>query len=129
MNLQHRFWADYTARDFALLDRAALVAVLPVGAIEQHEPHLPLSVDTAIVNGVVAACLPAADSRRLPGYFSADDARGQTRRMAGHADPFGTNFDGDVVRNRCFGRSGGGAQTGDVERPWWADCSDGHRGT
>ena len=58
MTLEHRFWADYTARDFARLDRGALVAVLPVGAIEQHGPHLPLSVDTAIVNGLVAACLP-----------------------------------------------------------------------
>ena len=58
MTLEHRFWADYTARDFARLDRANLVAVLPVGAIEQHGPHLPLSVDTAIVNGLVAATLP-----------------------------------------------------------------------
>ena len=58
MHLEHRFWADYTARDFARLDRGALVAVLPVGAIEQHGPHLPLAVDTAIVNGLVAACLP-----------------------------------------------------------------------
>ena len=58
MTLEHRFWADYTARDFARLDRAALIAVLPVGAIEQHGPHLPLSVDTAIVNGLVAAVLP-----------------------------------------------------------------------
>jgi len=41
----HRYWADYTAADFAKLDRGALVAVLPVGAIEQHGPHLPLSVD------------------------------------------------------------------------------------
>ena len=58
MTLEHRFWANYTARDFARLDRGNLIAVLPVGAIEQHGPHLPLSVDTAIVNGLVATCLP-----------------------------------------------------------------------
>ena len=58
MTLKHRFWADYTARDFAALDRENLIAVLPVGAIEQHGPHLPLAVDTAIVNGIVAATLP-----------------------------------------------------------------------
>jgi creatinine amidohydrolase len=33
------------------------VAVLPVAAIEQHGPHLPLSVDTTLVNGVVNASL------------------------------------------------------------------------
>lgn len=58
MTLKHRFWADYTARDFAALDRENLIAVLPVGAIEQHGPHLPLSVDTAIINGIVAATVP-----------------------------------------------------------------------
>lgn len=53
-----RFWADYTAQDFAGLDRAGLVAVLPVGAIEQHGPHLPLSVDRDILDGIIAAALP-----------------------------------------------------------------------
>lgn len=56
--MKSRFWADYTAREFAALDRGSLIAVLPVGAIEQHGPHLPLSVDQAILDGVVAATLP-----------------------------------------------------------------------
>lgn len=56
--MKHRFWADYTARDFAALDRANVIAVLPVGAIEQHGPHLPLSVDQAILDGIIAATLP-----------------------------------------------------------------------
>ncbi len=56
--LKHRFWADYTSRDFAALDRGNLVAVLPVGAIEQHGPHLPLSVDRDILDGIIAAALP-----------------------------------------------------------------------
>ena len=49
-----RFWADLTTRDFAQLDPAATVAVLPVAATEQHGPHLPLSVDQTLVDGVVA---------------------------------------------------------------------------
>jgi creatinine amidohydrolase len=53
-----RFWADLTTRDFASLDPAATVAVLPLGATEQHGPHLPLSVDQTLVDGVVAACIP-----------------------------------------------------------------------
>ena len=56
--LASRFWADLTTRAFAGLDAAATVAVLPVGATEQHGPHLPLSVDQSIVDGVVAAALP-----------------------------------------------------------------------
>ena len=58
MPSQPRFWADLTTRDFAQLDPATTVAVLPVGATEQHGPHLPLSVDQSLVDGVVAACLP-----------------------------------------------------------------------
>ena len=39
------------------MDRQRLLAVLPVAATEQHGPHLPLSVDTDLVNGVVQASL------------------------------------------------------------------------
>ena len=57
-----RFWADYTTREFARLEREDLVAVLPVGAIEQHGPHLPMKVDSFIADAIVArlaARLPA----------------------------------------------------------------------
>ncbi len=67
MQLPSRFWADLTSRHFAQLAASVsidqAVAVLPVAAIEQHGPHLPVSVDTTLVNGVVNACLahlPAA---------------------------------------------------------------------
>jgi creatinine amidohydrolase len=53
-----RFWADLKSPDFARLDLARCIAVLPLAAIEQHGPHLPLDVDTALVNGVIAASLP-----------------------------------------------------------------------
>ena len=53
-----RFWADLATTDFERLDRTRAIAVLPVAATEQHGPHLPLSVDTDLVEGVVQACLP-----------------------------------------------------------------------
>lgn len=56
-----RFWADLRSSDFATLQASGAVAhciaVLPVAATEQHGPHLPLSVDTVLVNGVIAAAL------------------------------------------------------------------------
>ena len=68
MGIPSRFWSDLGTRDFAALDPGTTVAVLPVSATEQHGPHLPLSVDQALVDGVVAAALPhlAAD---LPALF------------------------------------------------------------
>ena len=60
--LTSRFWADLTTRDFAALQSAGqadqVVAVLPVAAIEQHGPHLPLSVDATLLQGVIDAALP-----------------------------------------------------------------------
>ena len=53
-----RFWAELRTTDFARLDLARTIAVLPVAATEQHGPHLPLNVDTVLVDGVVQAALP-----------------------------------------------------------------------
>ncbi len=61
MNPQ-RYWSDLTTQDFAGIDRARLIALLPVGATEQHGPHLPLSVDSRIAAALikrVADTLPA----------------------------------------------------------------------
>ena len=52
------YWADQKAPTFRDLP-GDLVAVLPVGAIEQHGPHLPVSVDRDLVEAVVARCLAA----------------------------------------------------------------------
>ena len=62
MNLPSKFWADLSSRQFSQLAASSVinqtVAVLPVAAIEQHGPHLPVSVDTSLVNGVIEAALP-----------------------------------------------------------------------
>ncbi|WP_433490370.1 mycofactocin biosynthesis peptidyl-dipeptidase MftE [Nocardia grenadensis] len=52
--------ADLTSPDVAALRATAPVLVVPVGATEQHGPHLPLSTDTdlavALCAGVAARC-------------------------------------------------------------------------
>lgn len=50
------YWAEQSAPVFRTLP-ANLVAVLPVGAIEQHGPHLPVSVDRDLVDATVTRCL------------------------------------------------------------------------
>jgi creatinine amidohydrolase len=51
--MPRRYWQDMTTTDFGRLDRARVIAVLPVAAIEQHGPHLPVAVDACINLGVV----------------------------------------------------------------------------
>jgi len=57
-----RWWQDISTREFAAGQASGLaarsVAVLPVAAIEQHGPHLPVSVDATLVDGIVRAALP-----------------------------------------------------------------------
>ncbi len=49
-----RAWRDLTTVDVATRDMAHAVAVLPVAAIEQHGPHLPLGTDALIAEGYLA---------------------------------------------------------------------------
>jgi creatinine amidohydrolase len=50
-------WAELTTSDFAGGALKDALAMLPVAAVEQHGPHLPLSTDAVINQGVIdAAC-------------------------------------------------------------------------
>lgn len=59
-------WANLSSHDVAALDHDRAIAVLPLGATEQHGPHLPLSVDTDLAQAMVAEA-----ARRLPADFPA----------------------------------------------------------
>jgi len=56
MNLPKREWMEMTWQDVAGAgaDAARWIAVLPLAAVEQHGPHLPLGVDTFIAEAYLA---------------------------------------------------------------------------
>jgi creatinine amidohydrolase len=54
-------WTDWTTEELAALEKSRAIAVLPVGATEQHGPHLPLSVDTDLAEAVLARAAPLTD--------------------------------------------------------------------
>ena len=51
MTLPARNWMDMTWQEVAGADTGRWIAVLPLAAVEQHGPHLPLGVDTYIGEG------------------------------------------------------------------------------
>jgi creatinine amidohydrolase len=57
----HRL-AEMTWEEVRDLDRAATVAILPVGAMEAHGPHLPLATDVIIADAMARACAEALEA-------------------------------------------------------------------
>jgi creatinine amidohydrolase len=58
---QHRL-ADMTWEEVDRLDGPRTVAILPVGAVEAHGPHLPLSTDVIIAEAMAWACARELDA-------------------------------------------------------------------
>lgn len=56
-----RYWQDLTTRDFLAFDPNKTVALLPLGAIEQHGAHLPLSTDATIAEEMCLRSAAQAD--------------------------------------------------------------------
>lgn len=52
-------WAELTTADVRALAARDPVAVLPLGAVEQHGPHLPLDTDVTIGRGLLEQALSA----------------------------------------------------------------------
>ena len=82
----HYQWAALTTAQMQRLDMSQAICVLPVAAVEQHGPHLPLGTDTMIMEGYLArltARLPAD----LPVLFLPVQSIGASRE---HENFFGT---------------------------------------
>lgn len=64
----NRFFGYLTWQEIKHMpDRANTVIIQPIGAIEQHGPHLPLIVDSAIATGVLGQALAQLDAA-IPAY-------------------------------------------------------------
>lgn len=55
--MAYRYWDEMATTDFQSLKRDKTIVVMPVASTEQHGPHLPLSVDVRITEGVLREML------------------------------------------------------------------------
>lgn len=103
MSRDRRSMGDLTWEEFRDL-APRVIALLPLGAVEQHGPHLPLDTDTVVPSRL---CLVVAD--RVPAIVVPSFAYGyksQPTTGGGGTFPGTTNFDGatftacvrDIVR-------------------------------
>ncbi|MEO5805483.1 creatininase family protein [Devosia sp.] len=64
------WWTDFSASEFDNVDPHKTIAIMPIAAIEQHGPHLPVGTDTIINQSMLdllAARIPETmDVRILP---------------------------------------------------------------
>ena len=58
-------WSGKSRADFTALP-AQTIAVQPLGATEQHGPHLPFNVDTTLTEAVLARVTPQTPALQLP---------------------------------------------------------------
>ena len=80
--------AELTWEDVRDLDRARTVALLPVGAIEAHGPHLPLGTDNLIALAMARAAAARLESNGVGALLLPP--------LAYSAAPFGAAFDGTL---------------------------------
>src|SRR5688500_10080905 len=58
--------AEMTWEEARDLDRGRTVALLPVGAVEAHGPHLPLATDCLIAEAMGRAAAERLEARGVP---------------------------------------------------------------
>lgn len=67
---RRRWWAEYRTTEYRSIDPETTIAILPVAAVEQHGPHLPVGTDAMIAEGMLKTAIPLLsddlDTRFLP---------------------------------------------------------------
>ena len=104
MTLPRRDWMEMTWQEIAGADGAPArwIAVLPLAAVEQHGPHLPLGVDSYIAEAYLARVqkiLPDGPARDFPAG-AAHRRLGRASVLSGHADALGDDRDRRLDRTR-----------------------------
>src|SRR6267378_3103778 len=106
--------ADMTWEEVRDLDRARTIAILPVGAVEAHGPHLPLATDVVIARamaragaeriearGLGAVLLPPLPYTAAPyaaGFEGTISVRGEIALANAHLDPAHLDALGEAER-------------------------------
>ncbi len=103
MTLPARQW-DNNASDLDPADRRDWIAVLPLGAHEQHGPHLPFETDALIAQGIVDASIGLLPAH-IPATFMPVEPVGYSVE---HMDIAGTRT---LAWNEAVGRWLGIAET------------------
>jgi creatinine amidohydrolase len=62
--MAYRNWSEMTAPDVQSAAQAGAIVVLPIGAIEQHGPHLPVGTDCLIGQACAEAALAGARAQQ-----------------------------------------------------------------
>lgn len=64
------WWHEFSAPEFQSIDPMKTIALLPIAAVEQHGPHLPVGTDAILSLGCLEALIPrvpaSMDLRILP---------------------------------------------------------------
>lgn len=64
------WWTDFPAPEYDSIDPNRTIAILPIAAVEQHGPHLPVGVDSILNRGCIDLLIERApadlDIRILP---------------------------------------------------------------
>ena len=119
------FWADMKSSDFQNITPDA-VAILPIGAIEQHGPHLPVSVDRDLVDAVAQRVMDHVEPEQnvliLPTM-----AIGKSNEHITHAGTLGYSAETlmRILRDIARSASIGDQTVGFLEWSWRQYCAVG----
>jgi creatinine amidohydrolase len=96
-DLPHRHYAEMAAERIASADTREWIAVLPLGATEQHGPHLPPETDWMIADGIVRKVIEVLPEM-LPATFLPAERLGYSREHANRPGVQTLSFDAAVLR-------------------------------
>ena len=102
-------WADLTGPELAALAEADPVAVLPMAAIEQHGPHLPLDTDVVIGAGLIEAAGRGYPENRAPIIVLPAMTLGASLEHTGFAGTLSVSGEQAMAQLRAYGAGVAGA--------------------